>query len=72
MKKIYQLLKRSVCEISNIKVTLDVVNKSMKQQEDILTQFEKKYGDILRESTAKKSEDKKENKENKEGGGVLV
>ena len=26
----------------------------MKQQEDILTQFEKKYGDILRESTAKK------------------
>jgi hypothetical protein len=44
----------------------------MKQQEDILTQFEKKYGDILRESAAKKSEEKKENKDNKEGGGVLV
>ena len=44
----------------------------MKQQEDILTKIKKKYGDILRESTAKKSEDKKENKENKEGGGVLV
>jgi hypothetical protein len=44
----------------------------MKQQEDILTQFEKRYGDILRESTTKKSEEKKENKDNKEGGGVLV
>ena len=44
----------------------------MKQQEYILTQFEKKYKDILRESTDKKSEDKKENKENKEDGGVLV
>jgi len=44
----------------------------MKQQEDILTQFEKRYGDILRENTTKKSEEKKENKDNKEGGGVLV
>ena len=44
----------------------------MKQQEDILTQFEKKYGDILRENSAKKNEDKKDNKENKESGGVLV
>ncbi len=44
----------------------------MKQQEDILTQFEKKYGDILRENSAKKSEDKKDNKDNKESGGVLV
>ena len=44
----------------------------MKQQEDILTQFEKKYGDILRENSANKNEDKKDNKENKESGGVLV
>ena len=44
----------------------------MKQQEDILTQFEKKYGDILRENSNKKSEEKKDNKENKEAGGVLV
>lgn len=44
----------------------------MKQQEDILTQFEKKYGDILRENSNKKAEEKKDNKENKEAGGVLV
>ena len=58
-------------EISNIKATLDVVYKSMKQQEEILAKFEKTYGDVLRGSI-KKEEEKKEKVENKESGGVLV
>ncbi len=57
-------------EISNIKATLDVVYKSMKQQEEILAKFEKTYGDVLRGSI--KKEEKKEKVENKESGGVLV
>ena len=59
-------------EISNIKATLDVVYKSMKQQEEILAKFEKTYGDVLRGSIKGKEAEKKEKVDNKESGGVLV
>lgn len=50
---------------------MDVVYKSMKQQEEIVQQFEKKYGHILQEQT-KKAAEKKEGEQNKSAGGVLV
>lgn len=58
-------------EITNIKQTLDIVYKTMQQQEAIMNDFEKKYSDIIRPQP-KKTEVKKEEKENKSAGGVLV
>ena len=58
-------------EIANIKATLDVVYKSMKQQEEIVAEFEKRYGDVLKQGQKKQTE-KKETTENKSAGGVLV
>ena len=59
-------------EIANIKQTLDVVYKTMTQTEAIMTDYEKKYADIIRPTTKKteKKEDEKATK--KEAGGVLV
>ena len=58
-------------EIANIKATLDVGYKSMKQQEEIVAEFEKRYGDVLKQ-VQKKQTEKKETTENKSAGGVLV
>ena len=58
-------------EIANIKQTLDVVYRTMTQQESILNEYEKKYNDILLPSL-KKLEGKEEEKEKKNEGGVLA
>ena len=58
-------------EIANIRATLDGVYKSMKQQEEIVAEFEKRYGDVLKQ-VQKKQTEKKETTENKSAGGVLV
>ena len=43
----------------------------MKQQEEIVAEFEKRYGDVLKQ-VQKKQTEKKETTENKSAGGVLV
>ena len=48
-------------EISNIKQTLDVVYRTMAQQENILNEYEKKYNDLLL-PTLKKLEKEEEEK----------
>ena len=63
-------------EIANIKQTLDVIYRTMTQQESILNEYEKKYNDLL-EPTIKKYEKMKEEKENEKDknnnlGGVLA
>ena len=58
-------------EISNIKQTLDVIYRTMTQQESILNEYEKKYNDILGPTIKKyekMEEDKQKNKNNDEGG----
>ena len=63
-------------EIANIKQTLDVVYRTMTQQEAILNEYEKKYNDILLPSLKKlegKEDEKEKEKEKKnDGGGVLA
>ena len=58
-------------EVGNFKATLDVMYKTMEQQEAIMIDYEKKYPEILRPS-AKKTEAKKEEGEKKAAGGVLI
>ena len=63
-------------EIANIKQTLDVIYRTMSQQESIINEYEKKYNDLL-EPTIKKYEKMKEEKENEKDknnnlGGVLA
>ena len=58
-------------EIANIKQTLDVIYRTMIQQESILNEYEKKYNDILGPTIKKyekMEEDKQKNKNNDEGG----
>ena len=58
-------------EIANIKQTLDVVYRTMTQQENILNEYEKKYNDILL-SSLKKYEKKEEDEKQKKNEGILV
>ena len=58
-------------EIANIKQTLDVVYRTITQQENILNEYEKKYNDILLPSL-KKFEKKDEEIKEKSEGGVLA
>ena len=62
-------------EIANIKQTLDVIYRTMTQQESILNEYEKKYNDLI-EPTIKKyekiEEEEKQKNINKESGGVLA
>ena len=58
-------------EISNIKQTLDVVYRTMVQQENRLNEYEKKYNDLLL-PTLKKLEKEEEEKNKKNSGGVLA
>ena len=59
-------------EIANIKQTLDVVYKTMNQQEMILNEYEKKYNDSVMPSIKKYEKQEEEQKEKKNEGGVLV
>ncbi len=70
-KDIASIKKDLNIEISNIKQTLDVVYRTMTQQENILNEYEKKYNDILL-SSLKKYEKKEEEKDKKPNEGILV
>ena len=59
-------------EISNIKQTLDIVYKTMTQQEYIINEYEKKYNDILAPALKKKSDKQEDEKNKKIPEGVLV
>ena len=58
-------------EIANIKQTLDVVYRTMNQQEMILNEYEKKYNDAFIPSL-KKYEKQEEQKDKKNEGGILA
>ena len=58
-------------EISNMKEALGDVYKLMNQQEQIMREFEKRYGDVLKEHQ-KNTAEKKESTDTKKEGGVLV
>ena len=64
-------------EIANIKQTLDIIYRTMSQQESIINEYEKKYNDLI-EPTVKKyakmeEEEKEKDKDKKNDlGGVLV
>ena len=49
-------------EIANIKQTLDVVYRTITQQENILNEYEKKYNDILLPSLKKFEKQEEEKK----------
>ena len=59
-------------EIANIKQTLDVIYRTMTQQESILNEYEKKYNDVLSPTIKKyeklEEEEKQKNINNKSGG----
>ena len=61
-------------EIANIKQTLDVIYRTMTQQESILNENEKKYNDILGPIIKKfeKIEEEKQKNKNDDTGGVLA
>ena len=59
-------------EIANIKQTLDVVYRTMTQQENILNEYEKKYNDILLSSLKKYEKKEEDEKQKKNEGGILV
>ena len=59
-------------EIANIKQTLDVVYRTITQQENILNEYEKKYNDILLPSLKKFEKQEKEKKEKNNESGVLA
>jgi len=60
-------------EIANIKQTLDVIYRTMTQQENIINEYEKKYNELLEPIIKKydKIEEEQKNK-NSELGGVLA
>ena len=62
-------------EIANIKQTLDVIYRTMTQQESILNEYEKKCNDLI-EPTIKKyekiEEEEKQKNINNGAGGVLA
>ena len=61
-------------EIANIKQTLDIIYRTMNQQESILNEYEKKYNDILTPILKKyeKMDEDKEKDKNNDTGGVLA
>ena len=59
-------------EIANIKQTLDIVYKTMTQQESIINEYEKKYNDIIAPALKKKLDKQDEEKNKKTSDGVLV
>ena len=61
-------------EISNIKQTLDVIYRTMTQQESIINEYEKKYNDILGPTIKKyeKISEEKEKDKNKDSDGILA
>ena len=59
-------------EIANIKQTLDVVYRTITQQENILNEYEKKYNDILLPSLKKFEKQEEEKKEKNNESGVLA
>ena len=59
-------------EIANIKQTLDIVYKTMTQQEYIINEYEKKYNDIIAPALKKKLDKQDDEKNKKTSDGVLV
>ena len=59
-------------EIANIKQTLDIVYKTMTQQECIINEYEKKYNDIIAPALKKKLDKQEDEKNKKTSDGVLV
>lgn len=66
-------------EIANIKQTLDIIYRTMSQQESIINEYEKKYNDLIEPTVkkyAKMEEEEKEKDKDKDKkndlGGVLV
>ena len=59
-------------EIANIKQTLDIVYKTMTQQEYIINEYEKKYNDIIAPALKKKLDKQEDEKNKKTSDGVLV
>ena len=59
-------------EIANIKQTLDIVYKTMTQQENILNEYEQKYNEIIAPTLKKKEKTEEEKDKKNNGGGVLV
>ena len=59
-------------EIANIKQTLDIVYKTMTQQESIINEYEKKYNDIIAPALKKKLDKQEDEKNKKTSDGVLV
>ena len=59
-------------EIANIKQTLDIVYKTMTQQECIINEYEKKYNDIIAPALKKKLDKQEDEKNKKTTDGVLV
>ena len=59
-------------EIANIKQTLDIVYKTMIQQESIINEYEKKYNDIIAPALKKKLDKQDDEKNKKTSDGVLV
>ena len=59
-------------EIANIKQTLDVVYRTITQQENILNEYEKKYNDIIAPALKKKLDKQDDEKNKKTSDGVLV
>ena len=59
-------------EIANIKQTLDIVYKTMIQQECIINEYEKKYNDIITPALKKKLDKQEDEKNKKTSDGVLA
>ena len=59
-------------EIANIKQTLDIVYKTMTQQECIINEYEKKYNDIIAPALKKKLDKQEDENNKKTSDGVLV
>ena len=59
-------------EIANIKQTLDIVYKTMTQQECIINEYDKKYNDIIAPALKKKLDKQEDEKNKKTSDGVLV
>ena len=59
-------------EIANIKQTLDIVYKTMTQQECIINEYEKKYNDIIAPALKKKLDKQDDEKNKKTSDGVLA
>eukprot|EP00340_Litonotus_pictus_P004950 CAMPEP_0170514574 /NCGR_PEP_ID=MMETSP0209-20121228/1162_1 /TAXON_ID=665100 ORGANISM="Litonotus pictus, Strain P1" /NCGR_SAMPLE_ID=MMETSP0209 /ASSEMBLY_ACC=CAM_ASM_000301 /LENGTH=135 /DNA_ID=CAMNT_0010798729 /DNA_START=11 /DNA_END=418 /DNA_ORIENTATION=+ len=68
-KNVEQIKKELDTQIMNIKQTLDVVQKTMRSQEAIMKEWEKKYSSVLGQQKQSKPE---ENKTNTSKGGVLA